>query len=80
MSRLAAAARSFGAFWWDFIVGDDWRIAAGVVLALAATAGLAAAGVPAWWLLPLAVVALLGRSLRSAGGPRTPSDPGRTGP
>jgi hypothetical protein len=25
----------FGRFWWDFIVGDDWRIAAGVVLALA---------------------------------------------
>ena len=80
MSRLAAAARSFGAFWWDFIVGDDWRIAAGVVLALAATAGLAAAGVPAWWLLPLAVVALLGRSLRRAARPRTPSDPGGTGP
>jgi hypothetical protein len=51
-----------------------------VVLALAATAVLAAAGVPAWWLLPLAVVALLGRSLRSAAQPRTPSDPGRTGP
>jgi hypothetical protein len=80
MSRLAAGTRSFGAFWWDFIVGDDWRIAAGVVLALAATAGLAAAGVPAWWLLPLAVVVLLGRSLRSAARPRTPSDPGRTGP
>ena len=80
MSRLAAAARSFGAFWWDFIVGDDWCIAAGVVVALAATAGLAAAGVPAWWLLPLAVVALLGRSLRSAGRPRAPSDPGRTAP
>jgi hypothetical protein len=73
MSRVAAALRGFGAFWWDFIVGDDWRIAAGVVLALAATAGLAAAGVPAWWLLPLAVAALLGASLRRAtrpsGGP-----------
>ena len=66
MSRLAAALRGFGAFWWDFIVGDDWRIAAGVVFALAATAGLAAAGVPAWWLLPLAVAALLGASLRRA--------------
>jgi hypothetical protein len=80
MSRLAAAGRSFGAFWWDFIVGDDWRIGAGIVVALAATAGLAAAGVPAWWLLPLAVVALLGLSLRSAARPRTRSDPGRTGP
>jgi hypothetical protein len=21
-------------FWWDFIIGDDWRIAAGVVVVL----------------------------------------------
>ena len=58
--------RAFGAFWWDFIVGDDWRIAAGVVLALAATAGLAAAGLAAWWLLPLVVALLLVVSLRRA--------------
>ena len=25
--------RAFGTFWWDFIVGDDWRVAAGVVAA-----------------------------------------------
>jgi hypothetical protein len=24
----------FGRFWWDFIVGDDWKIAAGVVVVL----------------------------------------------
>jgi hypothetical protein len=66
MSRVAAMARAFGAFWWDFVVGDDWRIAAGVVLALGLTAGLAAAGLPAWWLLPLAVVALLALSLHTA--------------
>jgi hypothetical protein len=66
MSRVVRALRAFGAFWWDFIVGDDWRIAAGVIVALAATAALAAASVPAWWLLPLAVAALLGLSLRRA--------------
>jgi hypothetical protein len=27
--------RGFGRFWWDFIVGDDWRIAAGVTAVLA---------------------------------------------
>jgi hypothetical protein len=32
----------FGRFWWDFIVGDDWKIAAGVVLALSIGAILAA--------------------------------------
>ena len=32
--------RAFGRFWYDFIVGDDWRIAGGVVLVLAAGAAL----------------------------------------
>jgi hypothetical protein len=26
--------RGFGRFWFDFIVGDDWRIALGVVFVL----------------------------------------------
>ncbi|SHL20753.1 hypothetical protein [Actinacidiphila paucisporea] len=58
--------RAFCAFWYDFVVGDDWRIALGVVLALGATAGLVAAGVNAWWLPPVVVVALLALSLRGA--------------
>jgi hypothetical protein len=53
---------------WEFVVGDDWRTAAGVVVALAATALLASAGVAAWWVMPLAVLGLLGLSLRRAGG------------
>jgi hypothetical protein len=36
--------RAFGRFWYDFIVGDDWRIAAGVVLVLAAGAALVGTG------------------------------------
>ena len=36
--------RAFGHFWWDFVVGDDWRAAAGVVLAIGATAALVAGG------------------------------------
>jgi hypothetical protein len=36
--------RAFGRFWYDFVVGDDWRIAAGVVLVLAAGAVLVASG------------------------------------
>ena len=27
---------AFGRFWWDFIVGDDWKIAAGVAVVLTA--------------------------------------------
>jgi hypothetical protein len=34
--------KGFGRFWWDFIVGDDWRIAAGVVVVLTAGALLVA--------------------------------------
>ena len=28
---------SFVRFWYDFVVGDDWRVAAGVAVALGAT-------------------------------------------
>jgi hypothetical protein len=57
-------ARAFGRFWYDFVIGDDWVIAAGVVAALALTALVADSGVDAWWAMPLAVVALLAGSLR----------------
>ena len=59
-----SALRRFGRFWWDFVVGDDWRVAVGVVLALAASAALAASDLPAWWLLPVAVATVLYLSLR----------------
>jgi hypothetical protein len=55
-------------FWWDFVVGDDWRAALGVVIALGATAALVAAGLNAWWLMPLGIAAVLFVSLRQAAG------------
>ena len=58
--------RAFGRFWWSFVIGDDWRAAAGVAIAIGATAALADGGVTAWWLLPLAVVVVLYASLRRA--------------
>ena len=66
MNRLARALREFAAFWWDFIVGDDWRIAAGIVVALAATAAVATTTLPAWWIVPAFVVATLTLSLSRA--------------
>jgi lysozyme family protein len=66
MRRIGRGIRGFAAFWWDFIVGDDWRIAAGVVVALAGTALIQTTDVPSWWLLPVAVVAVLGLSLWDA--------------
>lgn len=53
----------FFQFWYDFIVGDDWTIAAGVVVALGLTALLARTSVAAWWLLPVAVALGLTASL-----------------
>jgi hypothetical protein len=58
--------RGFGRFWWDFVVGDDWRVAVLVVCAIGATAALAHDGVTAWWLLPPAVLLVLWLSLRRA--------------
>jgi hypothetical protein len=55
--------KRFGRFWWDFLVGDDWRVAAGILVAFGLTAVLATTSVPAWWLLPLAVAAVLWLSL-----------------
>ncbi len=63
MNRIGRSLRGFAAFWWDFIVGDDWRIAAGVIVALGLTAALAMTTVPTWWLMPIAVALLLASSL-----------------
>jgi hypothetical protein len=49
----------FARFWYEFVVGDDWTVAAGVVVALAATYGLHKSALPAWWLLPLAASAVV---------------------
>jgi hypothetical protein len=58
--------RAFGRFWWNFIVGDDWRVAAGVAVALGLTSLLTHKGVNAWWLLPAAIALVLADSLRRA--------------
>lgn len=62
MSYLVGFAR----FWWSFVVGDDWRGAALVVAGIGATALVAASGIAAWWVMPLAVVVVLVVSLRRA--------------
>ena len=64
---MLRAVKSFGAFWYDFVIGDDWQVAALMVLGLAVTALLVhVAGVNAWWLLPLVAFAALAWSLHRA--------------
>jgi hypothetical protein len=59
--------KSFGAFWYDFIIGDDWHVAALIAAGLGLTALLThAAHVNAWWLLPLVAFAALAWSLHRA--------------
>jgi hypothetical protein len=58
--------RAFVEFWIDFVVGDDWTVAATVLGALLATWALERAGFPAWWPLPVAVIAITTVSLRRA--------------
>jgi hypothetical protein len=60
---MSSRLRAFGAFWYDFVVGDDWVIAAGIVAGLLGTYLLSRAGVVAWWLLPLLIAVLLPVSL-----------------
>jgi hypothetical protein len=50
----------------DYILGDDWTVAALIALGLLATWRLVDAGAAAWWLLPPVVLAANIQSLRRA--------------
>jgi hypothetical protein len=53
----------FGRFWYDFIIGDDWTIAAAVVGVVGITAAIAHAGDVAWPILPIGVGLVLSASV-----------------
>ena len=59
MTRIRQLLR----FLWDFVIGDDWRIAAAVGVALVVTLVLSNNGVAAWWLLPIVVAVILSVSV-----------------
>ncbi|HBW18393.1 MAG: hypothetical protein ACLPN6_04275 [Streptosporangiaceae bacterium] len=60
---MTARLRGLLAFWYDFVIGDDWLVAAGVVAGLAVTYALSRTAVSAWWLLPVLLAVLLPLSL-----------------
>lgn len=62
MSRVRAVA----AFVYDFVVGDDWRLAVGALVALGGAALLVAAGLDAWWFVLVVVALVLWASVRRA--------------
>jgi hypothetical protein len=63
---MAARIRGFLHFWYDFVIGDDWRIAAGVVCAFLITWAVSTTTAAAWWVTPLAVFLLLPLSVARA--------------
>lgn len=53
----------FGRFWYDFVIGDDWRVAVVVIVSIAIVTVTAHHGLNWWWFLPLAVAGVLTASV-----------------
>jgi uncharacterized membrane protein len=58
--------KAFGEFWYDFIIGDDWTIAVGIVIAFFGTEWLKGSTGQSWYLLPIATALLVSNSLVQA--------------
>jgi hypothetical protein len=54
----------FGRFWYHFIIGDDWTVAAALAVGLALTALLSRTQFPAWVVIPLIVIVTLRVSIQ----------------
>jgi hypothetical protein len=73
MTRITAWVVGFCRFWYRFIIGDDWTVAASLALGLVLTALLHAARIPAWWVIPVIVIIMLRVSVQRSKRPRTPA-------
>jgi hypothetical protein len=60
---MGRRVRAFLAFLYDFVIGDDWRIAVAVVAGLAVTYAVSQTSVPSWWVMPALVVIALPATL-----------------
>jgi hypothetical protein len=63
---VTGRVRAPGGFLYEFVIGDDPRIAAAVVVSLGLTAFVTGAGISAWWILPVTVAVVLSLSLHRA--------------
>ncbi len=73
---IAKWLRSFGMFWWDFLVGDTPELFVGVVAVLLIVYGITSAGTSKWIeaivtvaLASLVLTASVARAIRSANKP-----------
>ena len=64
-SKSMHLCKSFIDFWIDFVVGDDWRIAAGVLIGFVITASISVSALT-WAIIPIFVAASLSYSLSRA--------------
>ena len=56
---LLGGLKAFSGFWFDFLIGDDWRGTVGLIVAFILTGWLNKSGAASWWIVPTAVVVLL---------------------
>ena len=71
MMRAMSWLVGFGRFWYRFIIGDDWTVAASLAIGLAVTALLHTAGFPAWLVIPLIVIVMLRVSVQRSRRPKS---------
>jgi hypothetical protein len=64
MMRVMSWLVGFGRFWYRFIIGNDWTVAASVAIGLLVTALLNATQFPAWPVIPIAVIVMLRTSVQ----------------
>ena len=60
---MGRRVRAFLAFLYDFVIGDDWRVAVAVVIGLAVTYAVSQTSVPSWWVMPALLVIVLPATL-----------------
>jgi uncharacterized membrane protein len=65
-NRVTAQLKQIGLFWYDFVIGDDWQIAAGVALGFAVTFWFSLISPLAWAVGPVLVALLLPWGVRRA--------------
>lgn len=67
---FATSVKAFGAFWFDFLIGDDWRGSVGIISAFMLTFWINKSGGSSWWIVPVAVAVLLPYNLLRVTRPR----------
>jgi uncharacterized membrane protein len=65
-NRVTTQLKQIGLFWYDFVIGDDWQIAAGVAIELALTFWLSLISPLAWVVSAVSVALLLPWGIRRA--------------